>query len=105
MFRDKEEELQRLQSQLLEDEEKNQLTGVTEDTLLWEDLDETQVFAAIQDPDPRKIRNTDHMDIDLAEYADEVENGTRGLTGLTVTALLLCGAIAALLLWWVLRFL
>lgn len=100
MFRDKDEELKRLQAQLLEEQA---------DTITLphfeEDPDETLVFAPIQNPDTRRIRNTDKTDTDLSAYSEQVEKGNRGLTGLVFTALLLSGAIVAILLYWVLRYL
>lgn len=99
MFRDKDEVLKRLQAQLLEEQD---------DTITLphfeEDSDETLVFAPIQNPDTRRIRNTDKTDTDLSAYSEQVEKGSRGLTGLVFTALLLSGAIVAILLYWVLRY-
>lgn len=100
MFRDKDEELKRLQAQLLEEQ-----TDTIKLPHFEEAPEETMVFDPIQTPDIRRIRNTDKADTDLSSYSERVEKGSRGLTGLVFLALLLSGAIVAILLYWVLRYL
>ena len=122
MHKDTKEALQRLEAELLGDEELNHLPDDDElDALLEEFLREPDEEEA-----PRQSRtvyqnysngygtgrigyqayNTDVTDEDLDEYSDDVyEPQKESLTGLLITAALLLLGIAGVLLWWGIRFL
>ncbi|MBQ4641517.1 MAG: hypothetical protein IJB47_02765 [Oscillospiraceae bacterium] len=107
MYQDAKEELKRLEDALLEEE-------LLEEALAEEEFLEDEELS--QEPEasleetrritqlPKGFYNTDHTDVELEEYAQQVQEDTRGLTGLTVTAILLAAGIVGILIWWVLRY-
>ena len=117
MFRDKEEELQRLQEELLEQEEPEEVPEETEDTedLLDEDVleellqdtraaEDDGVYQNYSNEYGKQLRNfasgyraynSDKVDTDLEEFSRQVEEPKRH-TGLLVVAALLTVAVLAL---------
>lgn len=87
MFDDPKKQLQRLQEQLLAEEEPRQWSGEEAP----EDDDEE---AAPHFPVRRRAlgRNNDHADLDLDEYSDEIHNAPRG-RGCGRFLILLCAAL------------
>lgn len=125
MFKDTQEELERLESELLAEEDPEELPESEPDE--WDsffDQDEpTMIFSGHTDRlqqktddarSPRRntppvhARNTDHTDRDLEEYSDQVfdpDSGKdQGLTRLVILAVVLTLAIVLVVAWWVLRF-
>ena len=111
MFRDKEEELARLEELL---EEVEDLLDETEDLPQEEEIDfleepsgdtkEYKNFA--NDYGKVTVYNADKADLDLEEYGDEVyEPKEKKNTDLLVTAALLLVGILLVLSWWAIRFL
>ena len=110
MFKDKKEELQRLQAELLKEAELE-----AEEARLDAELEEDLSFPEPEDREtPYRnfanrygtARNTDATDADLEEYSQEVYGGRpgKGLGVLAVIAVLLLLAILATLGWMYLRF-
>ena len=112
MYKDAEEELKRLEDALLEEEEiqpEEDLDALLEQTkeLLDEPSDETQVFH--WQPEEQKkagrIYNTDKTDEDLELFSEAVRSGEKkSLTGWIITAAALATGIAAVVIWWIVRF-
>jgi len=125
MFRDKEEELQRLQQELLEQEEPEELPEEAEndETLLDEaELDEllkdtrpsedTVVYQNYSNDYGHQLRNyatgykaynTDNVDVDPEELSQQLEQPARN-TGLLVTAGVLAAAVCAVACYLLLRY-
>lgn len=124
MYRDRQEELQRLQEQLLDGEEPEEIVQEGEELLDEEELD-ALLEGADQGENPRVYRNfsngygkdlrnyatgykaynTDRTDEDLESYSQEVlaPKEDKSITGLLILMLaLLCG-IAGVLCWIYLR--
>lgn len=98
MFRDKQEELARIEEALLEDEE-----------LLADEAEEVFPEDVPESPYPNygsryKVYNADKSDTDLEEYSDEVYEGRSGVSGLVITALLLSVALLGVMVWILLRY-
>ncbi len=107
MYKDAKEELQRLEEALLEEELLEEVLteeNFPEDEEIFqepeESLEETRRITQL----PKDFYNTDDTDVELEEYAQHVQEDTRGLTGLTVTAILLAAGIVGILVWWALRY-
>ena len=111
MFRDKEEELARLEELLEEVEElldeTEELPQEEEPEFLEEPSGDTKEYKNFaNDYGKVNIYNTDTTDLDLEEYAEEVYDPTEPKnTGLLVTAALLLVGIFLVLGWWAIRFL
>lgn len=92
MPRDTEEELQRLESWLLAEDEE-------------EDASQEQSPAPLHSYGAGcKIYNSDRTDENLEEFSEEVRVPKKdSLTGLTLIFVLLCLGIMCVLLWWLLR--
>ena len=126
MFRDRKEELERLQEQLLEedpeeleeeyeDEDEEYLDAEVDDLLAANDQGENpQTYNNYSNDYGRQLRNfasgykaynTDRTDEDLEEYSQQVLEPPKekGITGLLVLAMLLLLGIAAVLGWLLLR--
>lgn len=129
MFQDAQEELKRLEQELLAEENtpEQALSPEEDDLLDEEDLDtllsqtqriETPEGAAVYRNHSNdygkalrnyasgyKAYNTDHCDPDLDEYAQQVyAPKKKGVTGLVITALLLTAAIFAVLCYLIVRY-
>ncbi len=116
MFRDKQEELERLQAQLLQEEQTAQMPEEEfpeEDDfeeLLW-DTDQGEnprVYQNYSNDYGRNLRNfasgyqaynSDNTDIDLDEYSDEVQYGTKTTTWWIWLVLLLMAAVVISIGW------
>jgi len=101
MFRDTQEELERIQQQLLEEDD----TPQSDEELLAEI---SALIGDVQDGEtPNEFYNADNVDIDLDELSDEVleEAQPESLKGLVIAACLLTLGIVAVLGWWILRLL
>ncbi|MBR5529747.1 MAG: hypothetical protein IKU57_04645 [Oscillospiraceae bacterium] len=114
MFRDKEEELARLEEQLLEDE------PAEEETEEYEEDFEEEEEAFLEEPsgdtsDYKNFANdyghvdaynADKADLDLEDYSEEVytPSETRKDNKLLYTIFLLLAAIFLVLAWWVARY-
>ena len=127
MFRDKEEELQRLSRQLREEVEETEIEAEeTEeevpdlDALLSDDThinDMTDgVYRNASNGYGQNLRNFasgykayngDKTDVDLEELSDEIrtedEEEEKSLTGLVITAFALTAAVAGILIYWLIR--
>ena len=99
MFRDTQEELQRLQQQLLEDD-----VPESEEDLLAEIAD---LIGDVQEGHtPDAVYNSDNIDLDPDELSDELlDEQPESLKGLVIAACLLTLGIIAVLGWWVVRLL
>ena len=119
MYRDREEELRRLQEQLLEDEEPTQ--EESDEELLDEDtldalLDESQktgnprIYQNFSNDYGRNLRNyasgyqaynSDKTDTDLDSYSqtDREPKKSAGLLWLAVVLLVLAGAVVGAIIW------
>lgn len=88
MFRDADEELRRLEAELLADEEPE----------LPEELDEPEELPPVYQNEPRHYRayNTDHADTDMDSYSDEIRQGRRPGRVLSLIAVILSLTAAAL---------
>ena len=106
MFRDKDEELRRLEQELLEEEEADALPEDEED---FDDYDEEDEDPA-QDLTPHRgsyrAYNTDTADDDLEDYSEQVLLGRSGrrIRMLCAVAICLILAICAVFGWCVLRY-
>ena len=118
MFRDRDQELQRLQQQLLEEEEiptpeekdEDLLDEETVDALL-ESADQTGDAGAYQNfsngygrqpvETEGRFYNADHVDVDLDEFSEDVcaPEKTRSYTGLLVFLLLCMLAALGFMIW------
>lgn len=127
MFRDTQEELKRLEAQLLaeEDEPVEEEAGEEEEI---DDIQLEELLKSISDDEEEEVEeffkttvtdsgvrnyanhyrayNTDKTDDDLDSYSEEVRNPdrNRGVLGLSIVALLLMAGILAVLVWWLVRF-
>lgn len=106
MFRDKEEELARLE-ELLEEEPEEEIPEKEEEPDFLEapsgDTSEYKNFA--NDYGKAAVYNTDKTDVDLASFSDEVYAPAEPKhTGLLITAAALLGGILLVLAWWLIRF-
>ena len=97
MFRDRQQELQRIQQQLLEDD-----TPEADEELLDDIAD-----AFDEDSyEPDNFYNTDQADLDLDALSDRLQEPQKeSLKGLIVAAVLLTLGIGLVLGWWVVRLL
>ena len=131
MFKDTQEELERLEEELLAEEEPEELPEAEpeewdfsqfdqdvfdqdEPTMIYpggahrfqQELDEAQ--RRPKSTPPVRARNTDRTDEDLEAYSDQVwdpDSGKdRGLTYLAILAVVLTAALVLVVAWWVLRF-
>lgn len=111
MFRDKDQELERLTQALLEEEDEDpeeeyeDLEEEYEDFEDESDLDEEDWEEELY-VHPRDYRayNTDITDTDLDAYSEEVHRGKRGLSGLAILAWLLTMGIALVFMYLFLRY-
>lgn len=122
MFRDKEEELQRLSRQLREMEEPETVTEEEPD--MDELLEEDSKIGDMTDGVYRnasngygqnlrnfasgyKAYNGDKVDVDLEELSDELlaedEPEEKSLTGLVVAAFIIAAAVVGVLVYWLIR--
>ena len=101
MFNDKDQELQRLQEELLDEELlQEEETSEENEDLIDEDLIDDLLYADMQ------IYNSDRTDVDLDELSDAMdEPPAPSLQGLIITALLLTAGIFVVIAWWAVRFL
>ena len=100
MFRDRQEELQRIQQQLLEEDVPESDEELLEDIAgLVDDVQEGY--------EPDEFYNNDYTDLDPEELSEDVlyEEPRERLTGLVVAACLLTLGIVAVLGIWVVRLL
>ncbi len=96
MFEDRNQELQRLSEELLE-EEFPAAAEEEDDTLLSE-----ETLNELLDID---VHNADTSDVDLEEFSEELQTPEEPkTTGLLVTSILSATGIVLLLAWWVLRY-
>lgn len=107
MFRDKEEELARLEELLEEDASKEEAPEEDDETDFLEapsgDTSEYRNFA--NDYGNINAYNSDNTDVDLASFSDEVYTPTEQKnTGLLIAAAALLGGILLVLIWWAIRF-
>lgn len=124
MFRDAQEELKRLERELLAEEEEEQTTEeeeLAQDAL--EEILEEEPESAMDIPEDYdavrnyngQIRNfannytaynADRTDTELESYSREVREGSenRGLAGLSALALALIAGILGVLVWWLVRY-
>lgn len=97
MFKDANEELERLQEQLLA-EETRKLPHVDEELLSDQMLDQ------LLDVDYRSY-NADHTDLDPEELAEAIsEPAEPSLRGLIIANSILLFCIALLVIWWLIRY-
>ena len=113
MFKDRNEELKRLEEELLEEE--------TEEEVCEEDIYEEDEFyeddEVYEEDDPEKtrvipetvrhyrVKSTDRLDVDLESFSREVEQGNHSSgRGLVLLMVLLSLAVAAVLLYYVFRY-
>ena len=97
MFRDRKEELDRLEAALLESDEEAET--LTEDE---EFLDEEEAEQPLPDFD---AYNSDVTDEDLEAYSETVyEGGSRNRLGLLAVALALLSVVLFVLAWWLLKY-
>lgn len=128
MFKDTDKELQRLEAELLAEEEVQQPQAVPEEEPDEELLSEEELDALLADTGPAKGRvvyqnfsngygrelrnyasgynayNSDTCDEDLDSYSEEVRQEPKKYTALVVLACLLAAGIVGILLWWLLRY-
>ena len=90
MFRDREQELERLKRQLLEEDEYEE---DEEDEEEYEEEEDEEEEAFPDCP----VYNTDAADVDLEEYSDAVYEEPRRSWGLVAAVLLLTAAVLLLL--------
>lgn len=97
MFRDTNEELKRLEQELLEEPD----THADEEELL-EEINE--LLGDETDEVSEHVSNTDRADVDPEELSRQLEQPQQPkekLTGLVVAALLLTAGILGILAWWI----
>ena len=126
MFRDTQEELKRLEEQLLAEEPPKQEPALDQETRVIRIPEEQELLlpeeAAEEEPEPddyqprRKKKgryigryeayNSDRTDTELPKYSEEVRQpkGDPVVFGLSVLALILMAAILGVLIWWFVRF-
>ena len=98
MFRDRQEELQRIQQQLLDEDIPETDEALLEDIAgLVDDVQEGY--------EPDGFYNNDYTDLDPEELSQELlyEEPRENLKGLVVAAVLLTLGIVAVLGWWIVR--
>lgn len=122
MFRDAQEELKRLDAQLLAEEDE----PIQEEEEAPEDIRLEELLKAIEEDEKDEVLsrttvpeggirnyanhykayNTDKTDEDLDRYSQQVRQtgNNRGVFGISVLALLLMAGILAVLVWWLVRF-
>lgn len=100
MFRDASEELERLQAELLAEEESENSQEPPEDQEEYEEFEDYDEPESYQNyANGYNAYNTDISDEDLEEYSEEVRNGkSRGGCCLAVIACLLCLMLAGVVL-------
>ena len=98
MFRDRQEELQRIQQQLLDED-----IPETDEALLEDIADLVDDVQEGYEPDG--FYNNDYTDLDPQQLSEELlyEEPRENLKGLVVAAVLLTLGIVAVLGWWILR--
>lgn len=98
MFRDTQEELQRIQQQLLDED-----IPETDEALLEDIADLVDDVQEGYEPDG--FYNNDYTDLDPEQLSQELlyEEPRENLKGLVVAAVLLTLGIVAVLGWWILR--
>ena len=94
MFRDTKEELQRLEQELLEEQEQPKDT-----------FEEDPLGDYVNQPVKCRVYNTDHTDVDLEEFSAQVREPEKSLTGWIVLCFVLMTGIVCILGYWVLRYL
>lgn len=120
MFRDAKEELERLESELLAEEDETPEEELLPEETLDELLQDTRaaqsggVYSNFSNGYGRNLRNyasgykaynSDKCDEDLDTYSEAVRAPMRsGLTGWVVLALLLLAGIFAVLIWYLVRY-
>lgn len=118
MYKDAEEELQRLEEALLEEEIPEELPEesageqFSEEPKPEADLAATRRIESVEEaealtPDlaaTRRIYNADQLDVNLEEYAQQVQEETGHLTGLIITAAVLAAGVIGILVWWLVRY-
>ena len=119
MFRDKDQELERLTQALLEEDDDEDLEEYEdpEECEDLEDFEEEEEYLDESDseeedwieelyPTPRDYRayNTDITDTDLDTYSEEVHSGKRGISGLAFLVWLLTMGVAVAVLYLFLRY-
>lgn len=96
MFKDRSEELKRLEEELLEEEELPET---------WEEEEKEEPEVVPAKPRHYRVKSTDRVDVDLLRYSEEVEQAERSSgRGLVLLMVLLALGVAAVLLYYVLRF-
>ena len=110
MYKDAREELKRLEEALLEEEvpqaEEDEDVDVDEDVdaLLAkaEEILGTEDTQVVMIP---RVYNTDHVDTDLDRYSEEVHSGKqKRITGFVILAIALALGIAAVVIYWIVRY-
>jgi hypothetical protein len=98
MFRDRQEELQRIQQQLLDED-----IPETDEALLEDIADLVDDVQEGYEPDD--FYNNDYTDLDPEQLSEELlyEEPRENLKGLVVAAVLLTLGIVAVLGWWIVR--
>ena len=109
MFRDKEEELARLEEELLEEEiPEEELLEEEEEEIFYEEPsgDTAEYHNFANDYGHVHAYNADTADVDLEEYSDEVyhEPPASRQTGLLLVVMLLLFGIFCIVGWWFLRY-
>ncbi|MBO5317657.1 MAG: hypothetical protein J6A74_04370 [Oscillospiraceae bacterium] len=97
MFRDTNEELRRLEQELLREETVQQEADEAPSAEAEEDYVNYQVLCPVY--------NTDRTDVDMEEYSHTVREPEKSLTGWIVLAFLLMTGIVCVLGYWLLRYL
>ena len=124
MFRDTQEELNRLENALLAEEEEQRLDALLEEFLQEEEEDEL-LASILKETDIGEHRsggyqnyannygrttakaayNSDKLDTDLESYSEDVRTGApESLKGLIITACALSAGIVAVVLFWIFRY-
>ena len=109
MFKDKNEELQRLEAELLLEAELEQAQALLDDPHDYGEETEQTYYNYSNRYGGCPAYNADTVDEDLEEYSDAVlrepDGDRRQVRRLLITALLLTTAIFAVLIWGVFRYL
>ena len=118
MFRDKDEELQRLQEQLLEEEEVSEEVPEEEDDLFdgfeeEEDPGEDpQVYRNFSNDYGKGLRNFasgykayngDTTDVDLEQFSEDVQRGPAAVPWLLIVILVLMAVVVGAIAWFCIR--
>ena len=97
MFEDRNQELERLSEELLEEELPTPEETQEDDTLLSE-----ETLNKLLDID---VHNADTSDVDLEEFSEQLQKPEEPkTTGLLVTSIISATGIILILAWWVLRY-